>query len=159
VFTKNCELAARTNSARGMAALSKYFVGVAVILPAVMVLSTITMSEIFVRFAAVTQATATQAPRWNTERLKAELDTPYIAHGSLSPIYPATPGKGLLGKPIYTASVKRIDVRQPLQLHKLPRQLYAGAEQDSNYPQQSLSYIETRPMQLRTPINFGHGIY
>jgi hypothetical protein len=141
-----------------MAALSKYFVGVAVILPAVMVLSAMTMSEIFVGIAAVAKAPTTDTPRWSIERLKAEPDT-HIAQGSLSPIYPATPGKELLGKPVHAASVKRINVRQPLQLHKLPRQLYAGAEQDSNYPQQRLTYTETRPLQPRTRIIFGHGIY
>lgn len=137
-----------------MAALSKYFVGVAVVLAAVMVLFAMTVSEVFVRFAAVAQAPATETPRWNIERLKAEPDPQYIARGSLSPIYPATPGKELLGKPIYTASVKRNNARQPLQLHDLPRELYAGAEQD-----QSLSYTETRPSQLRTRVIFGHGIY
>jgi hypothetical protein len=142
-----------------MAALSKYFVGLAVILAAVMVLSTTTMSEIFVRFAAVAQRTATETPRWNTERLKAEPDAPHVAHGSLSPIYPAAPGKELLGKPIYTASVKRAAVRQPLQLYKLPRQLYAGAEPDGNYQQRSLGYTDTQPLQPSTRVIFGHGIY
>jgi hypothetical protein len=142
-----------------MAALSKYFVGVAVILPAVMILSATTMSEIFVRFAAVAQGTATETPRRNIDRLKAEPDVQHAAHGSLSPIYPAAPGKELLRKPIYTASVKRTAVRQPLQLHKLPQQLYAGAGQDSNYPQRSLSYTDTQPLQPRTRIIFGHGIY
>jgi len=156
-----------------MAALFKYFVGIAVILPAmmvVMVLSAVNMGEIFVGFGAVAQAPATETPRWNFEHVKAEPDTPYVARGSLSPIYPATPGKELLGRPVNTAirvpnkfrepvSAKRIDVRQALQLHKLPRQIYAAGEQDRNYPQQSLSYAETRPSQPRTLILFGHGIY
>jgi hypothetical protein len=46
-----------------------------------------------------------------------------------SPIYPATPGKELLGKPVYTVSL----------------QIYAASEQDRNYLQQSLSYAQTRP--------------
>jgi hypothetical protein len=152
-----------------MAALFKYFVGIAVILPAVMILSAVSMGEIIVGIAAIAQAPATEAPRWNIEPLVAEADTRYVAHGSLSPIYPATPGKELLGKPVYTArlakklqervSAKRIDVRQALQLHKVPRQIYAAVEQDKNYPQQSLSYAETRPSQTRTLITFGHGIY
>jgi hypothetical protein len=156
-----------------MAALFKYFVGVAVILPAVMVgmvLSAVNMGEIFVGFAAVAQAPATETPRWNVERLMADPDTPYVARGSLSPIYPAAPGKKLLGKAVNTAilvpnkfrepvSAKRIDVRQALQLHKLPRQIYAAGEQDRNYPQQSLSYAKMRPSQPRALIIFGHGIY
>ena len=152
-----------------MAALFKYFVGIAVILPAVMILYAVNMGEIFVGFAGVVQAPATETPKWNIERQKAEPDTPYVAHGSLSPIYPATPGKELFGKPVYIArlakklqepvSAKRIDVRQALQLHKLPRQIYAASEQDRDYPQQSLSFAETRPSQPRTLIIFGHGIY
>ena len=152
-----------------MAALFKYFVGIAAILCAVMVISAMTIGEIFLGYAAVAQAPVTERPIWSIERLKAEPDKPYIAQGSLSPIYPAAPGKELMGKPVYTArlvkklqesvSAKRIDVRQALQLHKLPRQIYAASEQDRNYPQQSLSYAETRPSQPRTLIIFGHGIY
>jgi len=62
-------------------------------------------------------------------------------------------------------STKRIDVRQALKLHKVPRQIYAAAEEDRNYPQLSLSYTEARPpqplqpLQPRMPIIFGHGIY
>ena len=152
-----------------MATLFKYFVGFAVILPAVVILCAVNIGEMFVGFAGVAQAPAKGTPSWKIERLKAEPDTPYVAHGSLSPIYPATPGKELVGKSVYTArfakklqepvSAKRIDVRQALQLHNVPRQIYAASEQDRNYPQQSLSYAETRPSQPRTLIIFGHGIY
>ena len=103
-----------------MAALFKYFVGIAVILPAVMfvmVLSAVNMGEIFVNIAAITQAPATETPRWNIERLMAEPDRRYDVHGSLSPIYPATPSKEPLGKPVYT----------------VPLQIYAASEQDKNY--------------------------
>jgi len=72
-----------------------------------------------VGIAAITQAPATVTPRWNTERLMAEPDRRYDVHGSLSPIYPATPGKEPLGKPVYT----------------VPLQIYAGSEQDKNYLQ------------------------
>jgi hypothetical protein len=145
-----------------MAALFKYFMGVAVILPAVIVLGAMNMNEIFVRVATVARAPAAETPRWNIKRLKAEPDTPYLAKGSLSPIYPTFPGKELLGKPVYAASAKRISIREALQLHQFPRQLYTGDEQDSNYLHQSLSYTETplsQPSQPRTPVIFGHGIY
>jgi hypothetical protein len=158
-----------------MATLFKYFVGFAVILPAVVILCAVNIGELFVGFAGVAQAPAKGTPSWKIERLKAEPDTPYVAHGSLSPIYPATPGKELLGKPVYSArlakkfqvsvSTKRIDVRQALKLHKVPQQIYAAAEEDRNYPQLSLSYTEARPqqplqpLQPRMPIIFGHGIY
>ena len=153
-----------------MAALFKYFVGIAVILSAVMVIvPAVVRDGIFVGGTTDTEPPATQAPKWKIERQKKEPDMPYIAQGSLSPIYPATPGKELLGKPVYTArlakklqepvSAKRIDVRQALQLHNVPRQIYAANEQDRNYPQQSLSYADTRPTQPRTLIIFGHGVY
>jgi hypothetical protein len=153
-----------------MAALFKYFVGIAAILAAVLILSAVSMSEIFVTLAAIGHSPAIETPRWNIEHPKAEPDTRYVAHGSLSPIYPATPGKELLSKPVYTAirvrnksrepvSAKRIDVRQALQLHKVPRQIYAAGEQDGNYPQQSLSYAQTQPSQPRKLVIFGHGIY
>ena len=129
-----------------MAALLKYFVGIAVILPAVMivmVLSAVNMGEIFVGIATIAQAPATETPRWNIERLMAEPGRRYVVHGSLSPIYPASPGKELLGKPVYT----------------VPLQIYAASKQDRNYLQQSLSYAQTRPSQSRTLIIFGHGLY
>src|SRR5665213_1978365 len=146
-----------------MAALFKYLVSVAAIVSAVIV------GANFLGFVAVIQTPATTTPAWKIERLKPDPDTPFIAHGSLSPIYPATPGKELLGKPVNTArpakklqepmSAKRIDVRQALQLHKVRRQISAAGEQSRNYPQQSLSYAETRPSQPRTLSIFGHGIY
>jgi hypothetical protein len=105
-----------------MAALFKYFVGIAVILPAVMivmVLSAVSTGEIFVGIAAITQAPATVTPRWNIERLMAEPDRRDDVYGSLSPIYPATPGKEPLAKPVYT----------------VPLQIYAASEQDKNYLQ------------------------
>jgi hypothetical protein len=99
-----------------MAALFKYFVGIAVILPVVMfvmVLSAVNMGEMFVGIAAITQAPATETARWNIELLMAEPDRRNDVHGSLSPIYPATPGNEPLGKPVYT----------------VPLQVYAAGEQ------------------------------
>jgi hypothetical protein len=152
-------------SACAMAALYKYFASLAVILPAVMGLGAMTMSEIvvsFVRIAAIEQAPASETPRWNSERLKAEADAPYIAKGSLSPIYPAAPGKELLGRPVYTVSTKHINARQPLQLHNFTRPIHLADEQDRNYRQQGLGYAQERPshlLQRRMPVLFGRGIY
>jgi len=145
-----------------MAALFKYFLSVAVIVPAVIVVA------IFVGFAAVVETPATTTPAWKIERLKPEPNTPYIAQGSLSPIYPATPGKELLGKPIAMAervpntlhkpvTAKRIDMRQAL--HKLPRQIYAAGEERQNYSQQSYGYANEPASRPRSVIVFGHGIY
>jgi hypothetical protein len=155
-----------------MGALFKYLVGVAVILPLVMgVFSAVILGANFVGFTTVAHAPATTTSRLNADPI-AGSNTRYIAHGSLSPIYPATPGKELLEKPIYTAklakkhkelgSAKRIDVRQALKLYKVPRQIYSADLDDRNYPQQSLSYTETprsQPLQPRMSIIFGHGIY
>lgn len=130
-----------------------------------MELGAITMSEIVVRYvsiAALEPAPATEAPRWNSERLKAEAEPAHIATGSLSPIYPAAPGKELMGRPVYTVSTKHINARQPLQLQKFTRQIHLADEQDRNYRQQGLGYAQERPshlLQRRMPVLFGRGIY
>jgi hypothetical protein len=145
-----------------MAALLKYFMAIAVMFPAAMLVSAITIGEIFVGFAAIARAPATETPRWNIERLKEAQDSPNVALGSLSPIITANPGKELLARPVVTASAKRINTRHALQLHNLPRQIYSESEEDRNYPQQSSSYAPVRRSQSllqRTPIIFGHGIY
>ena len=59
-----------------MAALFKYFLSVAVIVPAVIVVA------IFLGFAAVVETPATTTPAWKIERLKPEPNTPYIAQRS-----------------------------------------------------------------------------
>ena len=155
-----------------MAALLKYLVTVAVILFAVFV------GAIFLGFAAVIEIPTTTTPAWKIERLKAEPDTPYIAEGSLSPIYPATPGKELLGKSVQTvvrvaknhevASVKPVgkrvnakhfDVSQVLRTSRMPRQIYAAVEHDRNYLQQSYGYAEepqTRPHMMNI---LAHDLY
>ena len=70
-----------------MAALFKYFVSVAVIVPAVIVVA------IFLGFAAVVETPVTTTPAWKIERLKPEPNPLYIAQGLLSPIYPLPPAK------------------------------------------------------------------
>jgi hypothetical protein len=83
----------------------------------------------------------------------------YVGLGSLSPIYPATPGKELFGKPAYAASTKRITVHQALQLHKFPLQLFPKGERDNNFPHQSLSYTEMSPSTPRMSFISRHEIY
>ena len=126
-----------------MAALFKYFVGIAVILPAVMfvmVLSAVNMGEIFVNIAAIAQAPATETPRWNIERLMAEPDRRYDVHGSLSPIYPATPGKEPLGKPVYT----------------VPLQIYAAGEQgDVRAPDRQREKLVSSAEKIRQALGKG----
>jgi hypothetical protein len=80
------------------------------------------------------------------------------------------PGKELLGKPMAMAvrapntlheavTAKRIDMRQALQIHKLPRQIYAAGEEHQSYSQQSYGYADEPAFQPRRLIVFGHGIY
>ena len=116
----------------------------------------------FARIAAIEQTPATGTARWNIEHLKAEADAPYVAKGSLSPIYPATPGKELLGKPVYTASKTRINNLEPLQLHNFTRQINLAGGEDRNHPRQGLGYMQERPslpLLQRMPAFFGRGIY
>jgi hypothetical protein len=155
-----------------MAALFKYLATVAVFVSAIIV------GAIFLGFAAVIETPATTTPAWKIERLKAEPDTPYIAQGSLSPIYPATPGKELLGKPVRTVvrvakhhevasakpvvkpvNAKRLDVSQVSRTHKLPRQIYATLEHDRNYSQHSYGYAEESRAQPRMFKILAHGLY
>jgi hypothetical protein len=56
-------------------------------------------------------------------------------------------------------TAKRIDMRQALQIHKLPRQIYAAGEEHQSYSQQSYGYADEPAFQPRRLIVFGHGIY
>ena len=92
-----------------MAALFKYLVGMAVILPAVVMVYAVVTGEMFVDNAATAQTQVTATPRWNIAPVKVEPDTRYAARRSLSPIYPATPGKDLLGTRVYvTRRVRKL---------------------------------------------------
>jgi hypothetical protein len=154
-----------------MAALFKYLATVA------MIVSAIVVGAIFLGFASVVEIPTTTTPAWKSDRLKAEPDAPYLAAGSLSPIYPATPGKELLGKPVRTfvraakhhqvasakpvlksANMRRLDVSR-LRAYKLPRQIYAMAEHDRNYLPRSYGYAEEPPAYTRTPRFLAHGLY
>ena len=162
----------RGHKAWFMAALFKYLVSVAVIVSAVIV------GAPFLDFAAVIETPAISTPAWKNERLKAAPDTPYIARGSLSPIYPATPGKELLGKPVRTVvrvakhhemasakpvvkavNAKRLDVSQVPRTHKLPRQIYAAVEHDRNYSQQNYGFAEEPRAHSRTLNILAHDLY
>jgi hypothetical protein len=155
-----------------MAALFKYLATVAVIVSAVIV------SAIFLGFAAMIETSATTTPAWKLDRLKADPDTPYISGKALSPIYPAAPGKELLGTPIRTVvgvtkhyevasakpfvqpvKAKHLDVSQALQLHKLPHQIYAAGENDRNYSQQSSGHAEEPQVHSRMLSIIPHGLY
>jgi hypothetical protein len=155
-----------------MAALFKYLAAVAVIGSAVIA------GAIFLGFAAVIETPTTTTPAWKLERLRTEPDTHYIAQGSLSPIYPATPGKELLGVPAQTVvrvakrhdvvsakpavksvNAKRLDVSQVLLTHELPRQIYAAVQHDRNYSQQSNGDAEEPQAHPRTFNDLAHDLY
>jgi hypothetical protein len=153
-----------------MAALFKYLAAVAVIGSAVIA------GAIFLGFAAIIETPTTTTPAWKIERLRTEPDTHYIAQRSLSPIYPATPGKELLGVPVQTVvrvakrhevvsaklkpvNAKRLDVSQVLRTHELPRQIYAAVEHDRNYSQQSYGYAEEPQAHQRTFNILAHDLY
>jgi len=152
-----------------MGSLFKYLLG----------LMALFLSAFFLSYeASVDTAPAAVTPQWKIERLKAEPDTPYIAQGSLSPYYPAAPGKELLGKPVWTVvraskhhevasaksavkpiNARRLDVSQALRTHKLPRQIYAGVDTDRNYSQQRYGYAEEPQAQSRALKVVAHGLY
>jgi hypothetical protein len=155
-----------------MAALFKYLATVAVIVSAVIV------GAIFLGFAAVIETPPTTTPAWKLERLKTDPDTRYISEGSLSPIYPATPGKELSRKPVRTiarpakqnemasaksfvkpAKAKPLDVSQGLRTYKLRWQIYAAGENDRNYSRQSSGYAEESQVHPRILNIFSHDLY
>jgi hypothetical protein len=151
-----------------MASLFKYLFGLVVLL----------FSAFFLSYESVDMTLAAITPQWKVERLKAAPDTPYIAQGSLSPLYPAAPGKELLGKPVWTAArvskhhevasakpvvkpvnTKRLDVSQALRAHKLPRKIFARVEPVRNYSQRSYGYAEEPQAQSRTFNVLAHDLY
>jgi hypothetical protein len=87
--------------------------------------------------ASVDTTPAASTPPWKTARLTADPKTPDIPAGSLSPIYPTTPGKELLGKPVFIAvrvsqkhrepAIRRPSVQQALRTNKLPRKFMRRA--------------------------------
>ena len=148
-----------------MYAIFKYVVGVSA------VISVITLGVIFFDSAAIVNNSAPLTPSWKIDRFKVDPDLPAVAQGTLSPIYPATPGKELLGKPVFIAGrvsqkhqqpgirkPTEKSVQQALRTNILPRQIYAASEPD-RYSRQSLSYAFEPQSQPRTSINFGHDIY
>jgi hypothetical protein len=145
-----------------MTALIKYLMGVGAVL-LVVAISVATLGKVFLDFSTFAQVPAQELPRWTSERLNGGAEAQYAGRGSLSPIYPAAPGKELLGQPIYPIYAKQIKVRQAVRLDKSPPQMYP--ENQHNYPQKRLSYTETLrfPLlpwqpQLHTPIT-GRELY
>jgi hypothetical protein len=149
-----------------MTGLFKYIVSVATVISAVV------MGAIFLDSAAIVDTSLTVSPKWKIERLKVDPDLPYIAQGSLSPIYPATPGKELLRKPIAVqpqtrhepvsakaiskdANATPVHFRQAHETPKLPRQIYATGEYSHLFAT-GLGYADGPPRRL---LILEHAIY
>src|SRR5471032_240462 len=134
-----------------MTPLSKYLLGLAA--AASMVFSGY---QAFSDWMPAGSAAGTKTPQWKIERLARDPTTPVLLAASLSPIYPATPGKDLLGKAVIVAirAPQKIQgpsfgkssgkpVRLALHLNKLPRNFFTVSAQDKyqdQNSQQSLGY-------------------
>lgn len=155
-----------------MRGLFIYLLSVAVIVSAVL------MAAIFLGSVPTAETFAQTTSLSKIERVKAAAGTPYVAHGSLSPIYPATPGKELLGKPVQTVmhvtssrkielpksvfkpvGSKPFDVGQELRTPTLPRQIYTVADRDKEYSQQALGYAQEPPPRSHVLDISAHGLY
>jgi hypothetical protein len=148
-----------------MTPLSKYLLGLAAAATALF-----SGYEAFSYWIPLETAPGTGTPQWKVERLAHDSATPVIPVASLSPIYPATPGKELLGKAVIVAirapqkhkdslvgKLMEKPVRLALPLNKLPRKFFMVSAQDK-YSQQRLGY-GSEPQSRAEFINFGHGIY
>jgi hypothetical protein len=131
-----------------MRVLLKYLIGIAVILPGAIAVSAMSMNKAFMDFSTFAQAPAKELPRWTSERLKGGVEGQYVGRGSLSPIYPAAPGKELLEHPVYPTYARLIKGSQSVRLPKSPSQMYPELPHDRNDLPRSLSYTETRRFSL-----------
>jgi hypothetical protein len=155
----------RDTEGYAMTPLSKYLLGLAAAASVVF-----SGYQAFSYWMPAGTAARTETPQWKIERLARDPATPMLSAASLSPIYPATPGKELLGKAVIVtarAPQKHQDssvgksaekpVRLALALNKLPRKFFTVSSQNK-YSQQRLGYA-SEPQPRPELINFGHGIY
>jgi hypothetical protein len=162
-----------------MEAMAKYLWGVAVLV-SVLGLAFTGSPRLFAAVSShAERADAATTPEWKIERLAADPQTADLPAGALSPIYPATPGRELLGKPVppvriaraYVGSSQRRPaenlVRQAMRTNRLPRQIYAARSDDEaqdDNAQRALDYAPEReppPPRAQSPrlINLAHEIY
>jgi hypothetical protein len=155
----------RDTEGYAMTPLSKYLLGLAAV-------ASVIFSDYraFSYWMPVGTAAGSETPQWKIERLARDPATPVLSAASLSPIYPATPGKELLGKAVIVtarAPQRHQDslvgkstekpARRALALNKLPRKFFTVSSQDK-YSQQRLGYA-SEPQSRPELINFWHGIY
>ena len=152
-----------------MTALSKYLLGLAAAASVVF-----SAYQAFSDWMPAGSAAGAKTPQWKIERLARDPATPVLPAASLSPIYPATPGKELLGRAVIVAvrapqkhqgslpgkSTEK-PVRLALSLNKLPRNFFTVSAQNKyqdQYLQPRLGYASEQRSRPEL-INFGHGIY
>jgi hypothetical protein len=148
-----------------MTSLSKYLLGLAAAASVVF-----SGYQAFSTWMPAGTEAGAETPQWKIERLARDPATPVLPAASLSPIYPATPGKELLNKAVIVAtrapqkhqgsSVGKSTenpARPALALNKLPRKFLNLSGQDKN-SQQRLGYALEPPARLER-VSFGHGLY
>src|SRR5580704_11780785 len=82
-----------------MTSLSKYLLGLAAAASVIF-----SGYQAFSYWMPAGTAASAATPQWKVERLARDPATPVLPAASLSPIYPATPGKELLGKAVFVAA-------------------------------------------------------
>jgi len=146
-----------------MSPLSKYLLGLAAVASVFF-----SAYQAFSVWMPAERAAGAQTPQWKIERLAHDPATPGLPAASLSPVYPATPGKELLGKAVIvavhaqkihqeTGKSPKKSIRVALPLNKLPHNFFTVSAQDQS-SQQRLGYASEQRARPE-PINFGHGIY
>jgi hypothetical protein len=111
-----------------------------------------------------------ETPQWKLERLARDPTSYLLPAASLTPIYPASPGKELLRKSVVVASgtTQRLldsprgkaaekPVRSALILSQLPRKLL-NLTPPEKYSQQRMGYTAEATARLER-VSFGHGLY
>jgi len=156
----------RESEGDAMTPLSKYLWGLAV--AASMVFSG---CQAFGYLMHAGTTASSQTSQWKMERLARDPATPVLSAASLSPIYPASPGRELLGKAVTVAALapqkhRHLLIgkseeklgRHQLALNRLPRKFFTVSSQDK-YSQQNLGYASEPSQSGPGFVNFGHGIY
>jgi hypothetical protein len=149
-----------------MTLLSRYLLGLAAVATVLF-----TDYEAFSYWVPLATTQEAGTPQWKVERLAHHPATAENSAASLSPIYPATPGKELLGKTVITAirapqrhrhtvvgKLMEKPVRHALAFTQLPRNFFMTSRPDT-YSQQRMSYASEPQTELPMLTNFEHSLY
>jgi hypothetical protein len=148
-----------------MAPLSRYLLGLAAAATVIFV-GSLTFSD----WKPALSVAESETPQWKVERLARDPATPVLSAASLSPIYPASPGKELLARAVvvvaqptkrheWSSAAKTAVTSTPVTLatNKLPRKFINLSNQDK--VSQRLSYAPEPPPARIELVSFGHGLY